>query len=108
MPFPSSIDTTAWAVVSVCMRANLIHSRARCTDDGRKPCLFGIAIGKGLGRRAPDRGRREVDELGLEVLALQRLLAEIRQTLDDLGRQLRRTGEGRPGIDVEARQGLGD
>src|SRR5262245_43622517 len=106
MPFTSSIDTTAWAVLRICM--NLVYTRTRGADNGGKPDFLGIAVGQGVGRRTPRRRCREVQELGLEVVTPQCLARKLGQSLDDVGGQLCRTSERRPRVDVEARQRLGD
>src|SRR5262245_20040939 len=85
-----------------------VDAGARGLDDRREPRFLRIAVGHRIGGRAPDRRRGEIDEFGLEVLALQRLPRQLRQARHDIGRQLGRPGERGPRIDIEAREGFGD
>src|SRR5471032_1171472 len=95
MPLSSSIDTTAWAVVRVWV-IPLVYTSARGADNRREPSFLGISIGQRLGRRAPPRCRRQIGIFRLQILALERLLGELGQALDDIRRKLRGAGQRRP------------
>src|SRR5690348_11252103 len=65
----------------------LIHLRAARLDDRREAGLLGAAVGDGVGDALPER-RRAVLEVGLlHVVAVERLLGERVELLDDRLRQ---------------------
>src|SRR5262245_59415454 len=88
-PHPSGVLWTPAEGDSTKRNFALVNTCAGRLDDRCEPRLFRIAEGQRVGGRAPPGRRGEVGVLRLEVLALQRLLRQLGQALDDIRRKLR-------------------